>query len=271
MIAPPLNRLSCALLLSCSFILTSCEAERHRAADPDGAPQQPPTEVSFGYIHHLRPPAEVEEPPRELTLAEGAQIRLDDLVLVTSAVELHLCAPTNELTRSTQSLFLPRAHAHVPSSATRHGTPYVEDLLSPAGAARMVGGIAPPAGDYCELHVILTPADDDAINLTDISPEEIEDHTAMVRGTWRARPDEPWQDFQWSSELRRVAILPLFHPQSGQAPLQLARRGSDVLLLLDKELPQDFSDLIQVDAKKGPDFEPLFDDIINSLSIYRYP
>lgn len=265
--------LFCALLLT-SPPLTGCQSESPETTATTSTAQLP-TEVSFGYIHHLAPPDDHDGTehavPREVTLQGGAQIRLEALVLVTSAVELHRCAPTNELSRSIFEILLPQAHAHVPSSATRQGTPYVEDLLSPPGAARMVGGIAPPPGDYCELHVILTPADDDAINLTSVLPEEIEDHTAMARGSWRSAPDEPWREFEWTTDLRRVAVLPLEHPQSGEAPLQLATTDTDVLLLVDKQFPPHLPELIALDGQQNLDFEPFFQTVIDSLSIYRFP
>lgn len=272
--------LFCASLLTLSGLATGCRTETTSATASGTsrslASEQAPTEVSFGYIHHFgpgadEPGADNQAAPREVEFAEGAQLRLDDLVLVTSAVELHRCAPTNELSHLLQKLLLPLAHAHVPSSATRQGTPYVEDLLRPAGAARMVGGIAPPPGDYCELHVLLTPADDDAINLSSVAPEEIEHHTAMARGHWRPGPDQPWQQFSWTSDLRRVAVLPLYHPQSGDSPLRLLATDSDVLLLLDKEFPLSISELVSLDQEKGPDFGPFFNALIDSFSIYRYP
>ena len=226
-------------------------------------------ETNFGYIHHLREPLD-HRPGSPLSLQiDGAEVEIDDMALVISAIELHRCSVTNTLSRSVLELLIPSAHAHVPSSATRFGTPWVEDLLATPGSARMIGGIAPPPGTYCELHVILAPADDDVINITPVDPEDIEDHTFLARGRWRPNPNSPWNTFTWSDQRRQPVALPMIDPRSGASPVELHDPEAQVLFLLDKTLSEDLLQQVRIEDS-GPSFTAFLDGLIETFSIYQY-
>ncbi len=231
-----------------------------------GAPT-PGAEVNVGYLHHTHADL-LHSPGEPLTISvDDGELIIERLLFVISALELHRCAPTNELAPRPLDLLIPSAHAHVPSSATRFGTPWVEDLLGPPGSARMAGGIAPPPGDYCELHIVLVPADDDAINLTTTPPDEIEDHTVLISGQWRDQ-DQPFQPFLWTSDLRRVIPISLPDPHTGEHPLHL-RDSQQILLLIDKLLHPGLFTAVTLEHT-GPDFTPFVDALIDELSLYHY-
>ncbi|RAL25007.1 hypothetical protein DL240_01995 [Lujinxingia litoralis] len=224
-------------------------------------------ELSLGYLHHHGPDWPVDNV--RIGGPQGQEAELSRLLVVTSAVEFHLCAPTNTLGAWLYEQAIPTAAAHVPSSANRLGTPYVEDLLGPARATRMVGGVAPPVGDYCEMHVLLTPADDDIINLTDVPTSELEGHTALIEGRWRPTSDSDWQGFRWTYARHRIASTPLFNPKDGSAPLALTSPEQTALLLVDKTLTTDDLQAATWSAD-GPDFAPVLDRIIHAIRLYRF-
>lgn len=259
------------------LILASCHrdndtyTERGVIADLQerGRLRPPTAEINFGYIHHFDGLDVDPVPPLEITTDQGDLITIEHIALVVSALELHRCAPTN-IHSTLHDRLIPSAHAHVPSSATRFGTPWVEDLLATPGNARMVGGVAPPPGTYCELHIILAPADDDVINITALSPDEIDGHTLLIRGTFqRGSRTSPVEPFEWTSSYRGVVSLPLTDPQTGESPLRLDSPDRQLLFLLDKRIsprtlqPPPLSD-------PGPDFQPFFATLLRSFSIYQY-
>ena len=264
----PLLRVLPILAIS-ALTLLACQPDDRDLppAAVETEPSVPPAEVSFGYIHHLQG---LDHQPLEPLVVElpEATLRLERLLFVISGVELHLCAPTNQLATRLKELLIAPAHAHVPSSATRFGSPWVEDLLDRPGAARMAGGIAPPPGSYCEMHMILVPADDDAINLTSTPPEEIDGHTALISGQWRPQGAPDWRPFQWTSDLRTTRAIRLMDPRSGAHPLVLDE-GTQVLLLLDKLLDPSLFATVEW-SEEGPSFEPFLDDLARRVSIYRF-
>lgn len=265
----------CALATIAALqFLTACDdapsdgaTDTIRQLEARARERAPRVEVSMGYLHHHG-----DDWPQDqaiLTGPEGQEAELTRLLVVTSAIELHLCAPTNTLGALLLDALVPTAHAHVPSSATRQGTPYVEDLLGPARATRMVGGIAPPQGDYCEMHVLLTPADDDIINLTGVPTSELEGLTALVEGRWRPTPDTPWKEFRWTYQGTQIARVPLLNPKDGSAPLVLNDPEDTALLLIDKSLS--LTDLQRARwSASGPDFEPFISRLTDQISLYRF-
>ncbi|TXD35376.1 hypothetical protein FRC98_16300 [Lujinxingia vulgaris] len=256
-----------ALLVGCEGAPADGTDQTIRELEARASKRAPQIEVSMGYLHHHGqdwPEGEVRiEGP------DGQEAVLTRLLVVTSAVELHLCAPTNTLGATLYDLLLPTAHAHVPSSATRQGTPYVEDLLGPARATRMVGGIAPPPGDYCEMHVLLTPADDDIINLTGVPTSELDGLTALVDGRWRPSPEEPWQEFRWTHRGVHIARTPLLNPKDGSAPLALNAPDDTALLLIDKSLSLTNLQNTRWSAD-GPDFTPVMHELPDRIELYRF-
>ncbi len=207
-----------------------------RQLEQKKAAQAPRAGLSFGYYHELE---DIDEGgPVRVETDDGAQIEITEAHLVVSALEAHLCEP--ELAGRLYDVLVPSAHAHVPSSATRLGIPFVEDLFE-RSRARVVGEIAPPLGEYCRLYAVLSPADDDVLNLGALDVEEIEGKTLLVRGRWRSAAatgadaeNADWQPFEASSTARRVVEIDAIDPNTGQAPLELDDPSQTKMLLLDK-------------------------------------
>lgn len=224
--------------------------ERRAAARPDKA------SATFGAIHHHADAVPVGGPVR-VEVADKT-VEIAGAYLVLSAMELHACLPgdpgyepsgdpslLNDLRDWITPVFIGRAHAHVPSSATRLGTPFVEDLLSPSDRARIIGEIAPPLAQWCTVAAVVAPADDDVLNTTDLSTEAAVGASLVVRGRWRhQRKDEGdgWRDFEWRTDTARAVEMPAVDPRSGQSPLVLDAPGDSVMLLIDKDVtPETFA------------------------------
>jgi len=166
----------------CSFALIGVALASLIGCEGSVVPSQRPT-VALG-VRVLAPGA--------LELPGGWS--LQHWVLTISAVELHQCVETG------WSL-IPSAHAHVPSSSTRLGTPAAEDLTRGTGGARIIGVISPPPGRYCKAYAILSPADDDLLNMTALPTSKLEGHTSV---RVLQHPDEEELRFEtWSG---RVAV-----------------------------------------------------------------
>jgi hypothetical protein len=195
--------------------------------------------MSFGYTHELDG---IEEGgPVVIDADKGASVRIDGAWLVVSALEAHLCEP--ELTRQkgtwldrAENLVIPSAHAHVPSSATRLGVPFVEDLFGRAGKASIVGEVAPPLGEYCTLYAIVSPADDDVLNLTELPTSEVEGKSLVLEGVIQTGEGE--EPFVSTSNRRDVVPLPAIDPNTGVAPLALEDAQSSQMVLLQKTVSQ---------------------------------
>jgi hypothetical protein len=211
--------------------------------------------MSFGYIHTLE--GIPEGGPVLVETDEGAQIEIQKAYLVISAVEAHLCEPTPgkqgylEPMKRLHDWLIPSAHAHVPSSATRLGTPFVEDLLAP-GRARIVDEIAPPMGSYCALYAVASPADDDVINLSGLDTAEIVGKTLLLRGRYRPADDDAWQPFSSASSAREVIKIDAVDPRTGASPLKLDEADSSRMLLLDKVVSPDIFAGIRPQQLDGP-------------------
>lgn len=248
--------------------------------------------LSFGFIHQLDDiPA---GGPVSLELADGTRVEVQQAYLVVSAIEAHLCepaapaesghngvsparaAPPTVLTRLADWMLAP-AYAHVPSSATRLGTPFVEDLLAP-GQARVIDEIAPPMAVYCSLFAVVSPADDDIVNLTDLSTDEIVGKTMLLRGRLRpgdggtqAAQDSAWQDFESASEARDLIHIDAIDPQTGQAPLHLDSANASRMLLLDKRVSADLFDGLSHQHFMGPEAaNQVLKRLEERLKIYQF-
>ena len=235
----------------------------------------PRASMSLGYIHDLEgidPGGQVE-----LDIDEGTQIIVDEAYLVISAVEAHLCEPNRAQTgpekgllEPIEDLFVGEALAHVPSSATRLGTPFVEDLFA-EGRARIVGEIAPPVGKYCRLYAIVSPADDDVVNLGELETADIVDKSLMLRGRWRPGPDAEWQTFQSASAARHAVELRAVDPNTGEHPLVFGKPSDSAMMLVDKTVsPALFEDLTpeMLDGPKAA--EAVLERIENALHIRQF-
>ena len=224
--------------------LGACDLPEERAPDPDRelmrqleerAKSRPPrASLSFGFTHEL----DDIEPGGPVTFdtKDGARVTLNGAWLVVSALEAHLCE--EELSHGgswldgASDLLVPTVHAHVPNSATRLGVPFVEDLLGRGGKASIVGEVAPPLASYCELYAVVSPADDDVLNLTGLPTSEAEGKTLVLRG--EIQHDGATRDFESVSKARHVVDFPAIDPNTGVAPLELSEPGATQMILLQK-------------------------------------
>jgi hypothetical protein len=225
------------ILIVAALSLTACQpedkdAELKRRLEAQAKARPPRASMSFGYIHEL----EDLEPggPVTMTTDAGAEIEIQEAYLVVSGIEAHLCEPEQASKGSSlEELFIGTAWAHVPSSATRLGTPFVEDLLA-EGKARIVGEIAPPLGDYCRIYAVVSPADDDVRNLSALDTADIVGKSLLLRGRFRTGADAEWQTFSSSSDARDVVPLEAIDPSTGATPLRLEDPSQSKMILLDK-------------------------------------
>ncbi len=216
--------------------------ERQAASRADKA------SANIGAIHHVEGIS--GEPPVRVDLQEGGALEIEEAYLVVSAVEMHACepgvddydAPDGPLLNDLWPLIGGTAHAHVPDSATRLGTPYVENLLAEPGRASVVGELAPPLAAYCRIVAVLAPADGDVYNTTGLATDEIVGHTLLVRGRHRSGPEADWNAFEITSEAARPVELEAIDPRTGDSPLVFASRDAGAMLLVDKTLrPETFA------------------------------
>lgn len=176
------------------------------------------------------------------------EYEIDQFVVSVSAVEIHLCEVA-------ANPFVSTAHAHVPSSATRLGTPVVDDVLRGGGSARIFGEIAPPAGDYCEVYVVVTPADEDIVNLTGVPLDLIVDHTAVAVGRIREAGGD-WRDEVWTTDVSKLIRV--------DASFRLSA-GEQAQLILTKAMTDD--ELVAPDDDTPGVADRLLDNV---LETYRY-
>lgn len=210
------KQLACAIVI-CGAFLSSCAPTR----EPSSVYER--GKVTLGTIKHgASPEAHALE-------FDDTEIVVDSVLVVVSDVELHSCK-SKERERARFSL-ISEAHAHVPDSATRLGTPFVEDLLGAIGRASIVSEIAPPLGDYCSLWVIIAPADDDILNPTSVSARDLVGQSVIISGRQRTQGDDVWQKFTRTSSLKRAFEVPI-------APIKLSREKDSAFVLIDKTLDQ---------------------------------
>lgn len=278
------------LYIMAAALFTACE----RANDPDqqlrrrleaqAASEVASVTVSVGYIHKFQAPPQAPDlasattPPDRILRARAKnneEIEVTEFYLITSAVELHICEqdydPTFGRLERIQQWLIPSAYAHVPSSATRLGVPFVEDLLAVQNQARIVGSIAPPVHDYCRLYAILSPADDDILNLTQLDTEQIEHKTMRVVGRFRADAEQEWQPFLLESNERRVVEMKLIAPNTGKQPLSLAASKGHALVLIEKTVGHELLDDIESEALlDGTAASTVLDRVISSFRIHEF-
>jgi len=249
---------------SCQDPASSAQLEKH----------SPSVRVTLGNIHHVEAQGEGEQAHEGGSITwsfeGGGQLRLDRFLIVVSDIELHACLPTREKTRGAfLDLLIPEARAHVPSSATRLGTPYVEDLLGKPGSANILGEVAPPPMRYCELYTVIAPADDDVINLTDVATEELEGKSAMLAGAWRESAEAEWESFSHTFSFKMLHKTALLDPKSGSAPLVLEDKGS-AFLLLDTRLSSELVKTPEALKESAPALA-LVKHVLSQTTIYRPP
>lgn len=269
------RRLLLATLLGL-VVLAGCDGAGEQRAGGDQtsgqpAPKAPRAAMNLGYIHDLEDVA--AGGPVTVKTDAGNEIEIDEAYLVITAVEAHLCepAPTKEgLLEPLENLLVAPAYAHVPSSATRLGIPFVEDLLAES-RARIVGEIAPPLGEYCKLYAVVSPADQDVMNLGQLDTADIVGKSLLLRGRWRKDAESTWQPFSSASTARDVVEMAAVDPNSGEQPLKLAEPGASRMMLIDKTVsPATFAGLT-VDDLDGPAAaEAVLDRLEDSLRIRQF-
>ncbi len=208
----------------------------------DTVPRWEPPKLAVG----LMAARESEEPLRFED--DGIEYEIEEFVVVVSAVELHLCEVA-------ANFWISPAYAHVPSSATRLGTPVVDDVMRTGGFARIFGEIAPPSGRYCEVWVVITPADDDVVNLTNVGLEDVFEKSAVAVGRWREGAGE-WQEKTWTTSLRAL--------QKIETDFRL-KDGEQEQLILTKEM-QDAALAAPVEGVEADDIAARF--LLNTAELY---
>lgn len=209
------------------------------------------------------------EPSQRPTVALGVRVlapndvslpkdwSLKHWVLTISAVELHQCVES-------EWSMIPAAHAHVPSSSTRLGTPAAEDLTRGTGGARIIGEISPPPGRYCKAYAILSPADDDLLNMTALPTSALEGNTSV---RVLEHPDkeelvvETWQG--------RVAVpVDLVSPQNPNG-LELGPSGhAQILFEISPDLSEIAVDEVAESGDNLPALETWIERMIKEIRLY---
>ncbi|MBA2662511.1 MAG: hypothetical protein H0U74_09475 [Bradymonadaceae bacterium] len=114
--------------------------------------------------------------------------------------------------------------------------------------ARVVGNIAPPLQNYCRIYAVLTPADDDVLNLTALDTQEIHGNTLLIRGRFLKSSQDVWQDFALRSPQRIAVEMELISPQTGRSPLAFKDPVGHALVLIDKHISADLFDGLSADS-----------------------
>lgn len=159
--------------------------------------------------------------------------------------------------------FIPSAYAHVPESATRLGTPTLDDMLGETGRARIVGEIAPPFGEYCSVRVVVAPADEDVVNLSELPPDELTGHSAIVRGRWRQKQDD---EQAWHSFTHRLSSVSARHVMLPEPILLDPSHDSAFVLVdstIDGALADALGDWITSSGAETPDEEAIARKILD--------
>lgn len=243
------------------------QLERRAASRPKKA------SVTLGSIHHFDGISADE--PVAAELGDAGRIEVRAAYLVVSAVELHACEPGLDdydspgapLLNSIWPLFGGTARAHVPSSSTRLGTPFVDDLLGKPDSASIVGEISPPLAAYCRLYAVVAPADRDVVNSTSLPTDDIVGKSLLVRGRFKPKPDADWRDFEIAADTARPIEINAVDPQTGQSPLVLKSPDRSVMLLLDKTIrPSTFS----TDPTADHAASDILDRLAETLRVHTY-
>ncbi len=192
-----------------------------------------------------------DTPPLKRTIGK-LDYEISEIYIVVSVVEMHLCQTLASFS------FVPNAYAHVSSSSTRLGTPFVIALHKQKQSAIVVGEIAPPPGEYCKGFVVLSPADEDVMNLTDLDSQKIIGHSIFIRGRFKELSSVEWTPFEKSFDLKDAFPFPLLRPKTGLVRLQL-EPGSHEQITIDFNWPQ-------MPAQSHPEDPDFGIQIVNELT-----
>ncbi len=217
-----MRRFHLILAVALLGLVAGCkEDEAHETPDSEPAPAA----VTVGVIH--------QRPESLAFRVDSHAITIDTLVITFGVTELHLCEET-----SFGWSLIPEAYAHVPSTGTRLGTVFAEDLTSPPGSAQIVGEFEPIHGTYCSTVLVAAPADDDVLNLSAMPRDELIGNTLVVSGTI---DDEP---FRWATSYAALARVPLERVS--------IEPGTTVQLLFDKTVsPELFDGVVSLETDEA--------------------
>ncbi len=178
-----------------------------------------PSSVAIGFAQ----PEEVEPLTFKISKLE---YEIDELYMVVSAVEVHLCT-----TPVVSMSLIPSAYAHVSDSATRLGTPVVVPLHTRKFSPTIIGEISPPVGRYCLGYVIVAPADDDVMNLTDLGTEKIVGKSVFIKGRFRDEASVEWAEFERAFDFRGPFEFDLINPKTGEDTLEVVGGSSNQITI----------------------------------------
>lgn len=278
-------------ILTAALALTFCLSSCSDAQSPDGSSTDraaltytspPEGSLRLGAIHSLDGFDRTDSGELRLT-DNDTTVVIDQLVVILSAVELHACRPgehpdaqadppAERINFRLFDLIGSTAHAHTLGSSTRLGTPIARNLATEGGRARIVGETAPPLGVYCTIVPVFAPADDDLVNPTTLSVEQLRGHTLLANGKWRADPEDDWQSFELTSDATHVVPLEAINPDTGEPPIRFDSRSDVTLALIEPTLhPRLFAELPRALPNPPADTgDQLLDQLISSLRIHQF-
>lgn len=136
--------------------------------------------LHLGLAYRAEREVQVEAASRHFINDRGDRITLSRAYLTVNSVEIIAC-PTQSAWRWLRQLSpVGTAYAHTESNPKRLGTPYVSSLERPDGDPLELGTLHPPPAEYCRVHVVLGPADADAVG--DPSAVGMEGKTLLLEG-----------------------------------------------------------------------------------------
>ena len=189
---------------------------------------------------------------------DDVDFRIDEMVWVNAAVELHVCEPDEW---SLGDLIVAPLYAHVPSSGTRLGVPTVESFVSKQVGARVVGDLSPEPETFCRGYLVVAPADDDVMNLTDIATSDLLGSSFLLRGAYRSPASAEWTPFDLRSDETFVFEFPLRNPTTGADTIAV-ESGTNVLIEVGKNSIDFGSRIDSVDRVRDPMLVP---ELVNAI------
>jgi hypothetical protein len=249
------NRFMCAALLS-MLALPGCQPGVDTLEPPHLATRG---KVTLGVIRHG---ATAQKGVLRLT-SERHILELSTFYMVVGDLELHACVDAPEK-KAALDWIIPSAYAHVPESATRLGTPTLVDMLGKTGRARIIGEVAPPLGTYCSLRVVVAPADEDVVNLSELTPDALTGRSVLIEGRWRGAQDEE-SPGAWRSFSHQFTDASVWHVRLPE-PIALERGEESAFVLVDSVLDDTLADALgawmDTHDTEGPDGEAIAAQIL---------
>lgn len=244
-----------------------------RAGDSETRAAPERAKVEVGTIHQWA--GDGAEESIRVESPGGGLLEIEEAYIVVSAVELHACVPGRDgydrrgrpLLNGLFELAVPPVRAHVPSSTTRLGTPFVDDLVGRPGRAQIAGALAPPYGAYCRAYAVVAPADRDVVNSTPLATDEIVGASVVVRGRQRGADAEGWRPFEIRGATRQVVGIDVVDPATGEGPLVVTPEDSSAMVLFEMVLD---GEVFAVDPEADDAAETVVEQVADRTSAYTY-